>query len=263
MSRQGSTIADVVRHLEDFAPPVIAADWDNVGLLVGDPESEVRRVMTCLTLTPQSVREAVDEQAGLVVAHHPLPFRALKRITTNSHEGRLLWSLARAGVAIHSPHTAFDSCAGGINEQLAEALGLRGVEPLEALAVGGLGRVGALPQPITAGELALRVKRALGVERLQLVARDDQPCRQVAVACGSGGDLLGAAIARGCDAFLTGEARFHTCLEAEAAGVALLLPGHYATERPGVEWLAQRLAAAFPSLHVWASRAERDPVTWV
>lgn len=263
MSRPGPIVADVVRHLEEFAPPAIAAEWDNVGLLVGDPQAGVQRVMTCLTVTPESVREAVDERADLVVAHHPLPFRAMKRITTVSHEGRLLWSLARAGIALHSPHTAYDSCAGGINEQLAEALGLRDVQPLEELATGGLGRFGVVPQPIAARELAERVKQALGVERLQLAAREDQTCRQVAVACGSAGDLLGAAIARGCDAFLTGEARFHTCLEAEAAGVTLLLPGHYATERPGVERLARRIAAAFPALHVWASRAERDPLAWV
>ena len=86
---------------------------------------------------------------------------------------------------------------------------------------------------------------------------------QVAVACGSGGELLDAARRAGCDALLTGEARFHACLEAEAAGLALLLAGHYASERFALDWLAGDLQTQFPQAVVWASRRERDPVRWV
>lgn len=256
------TVGDVARFLEAFSPRSLAAEWDNVGLLVGDSAASAARIMTCLTITPASAAEAVDEQVDLIVAHHPLPFRPLRQLTMASHEGRLLWDLARAGVAVYSPHTAYDSCVGGINEQLAASLELNDVQPLEPLPSGGVGRYGRLAEALPLSTLASRVKSALGVEHLQCVGGDGHVCRQVAVACGSAGDLLGAAIARGCDIFLTGEARFHTCLEAEAAGLALLLPGHYATERPGVERLAERLQAAFAASRVWASRRERDPLGW-
>src|SRR5262249_61993540 len=101
-------VADVLDHLERFAPPNLAADWDNVGLLLGDRAAELRALMTCLTVTPESAAEAIESGAQLIVTHHPTLFRAVKRLTTATPEGRMLLSLARSGVAVYSPHTAFD-----------------------------------------------------------------------------------------------------------------------------------------------------------
>ena len=110
--------------LEKFAPPRLAESWDNVGLLVGDRRTEVRRLMTCLTVTPTTVDEAIRGRADLIVTHHPLPFSAVKRLTADTIVGRMLLKLIAAGVAVYSPHTAFDSAAEGINQRLAEGLGL-------------------------------------------------------------------------------------------------------------------------------------------
>src|SRR5581483_5107749 len=110
------TIGDVVRFLEAFAPTALAAEWDNVGLLLGERHAAVERVMTCLTVTPESAAEACDEKAQLIVSHHPILFRGAKRLTGDTAEGRVLLQLARAGVAVCSPHTAFDNTAGGIND---------------------------------------------------------------------------------------------------------------------------------------------------
>jgi putative NIF3 family GTP cyclohydrolase 1 type 2 len=84
------TVADAVAFLEQFAPPDLAADWDNVGLLLGDPRGEVRAIMTCLTVTPESAAEAIASGAGLIVTHHPILFRAVKRVTGTTPEGRKL-----------------------------------------------------------------------------------------------------------------------------------------------------------------------------
>src|SRR6185295_4799585 len=140
------TVESVSAFLEEFAPPILAEEWDNVGLLVGDRPQAVSRVMTCLTLTGASVAEAIDDRAQLVVTHHPLPFKPLKRITTDNTTGRLLWQLIRAGVAIYSPHTAFDSTAAGINQRLAERLELGDIGSLTEVAEApkhtGIGRRG-------------------------------------------------------------------------------------------------------------------------
>jgi dinuclear metal center YbgI/SA1388 family protein len=265
-----TTIDAVARFLEDFAPLRLAEDWDNVGLLVGDRRRPAQRIMTCLTITPSSAREAIDERADLIVAHHPLPFTALRRLTTDTHEGRLLWELIGAGVSIYSPHTAFDSAREGINQRLAEGLALTEIAPLVASAEipsgdsgsVGSGRCGRLSQPTTLAALAERVTTFLSIERLQRVGPADQVIRRAAIACGSGGEFLAAAQRADCECMITGEARFHTCLEAEAAGVGLLLAGHYATERFGVEHLAEVLARRFAEASVWASRRERDPLAW-
>ncbi len=268
-------------------------------MLLGDPATIVARLMTCLTLTPQSVAEAIEAQAQMVVAHHPLPFKPIARLTTQSPSGRMLWELARAGISVYSPHTAWDSAGRGINARLAEMLELKGCQPIvphrqasqfdparssssaveqaslasdqtDALVqhespnslatMVGAGRMGTLPTAMGLRELTSNLCRCVagcrprGVDSGQLIER-------VAIACGSGGSLLGAALATGkCDLFLTGEGTFHTCLEAQAAGISLLMIGHFASERFAMVQMAAELQRDFPEIDVWASRQETDPV---
>ena len=259
-----TTVHHVASFLDRFAPRRLAEDWDNVGLLVGDPDGSVARVMTCLTITPATAAEAVEGQAELIVAHHPLPFQPVKRLTTETLPGRLLYGLISAEVAVYSPHTAFDSAAEGINQRLAAGLGLRGIAPLLPHDEGlGTGRQGWLEQPLRLDDLGRRLAEFLRVDRLAMVGDPGQSVRTVAIGCGAAGELLEAARQAGCDAMVLGEARFHTCLEAEAAGVGLLLPGHFASERFAVECLAEVLSRQFPDLEVWASSQERDPIRWL
>ena len=266
-----TTVDKFCQFLEQFAPPALAEPWDNVGLLVGDRNGPLDRVMACLTITPDSAAEAIADGAQLIVSHHPLPFRELKRLTRDSVEGGLLLDLIAAGIAVYSPHTAFDSAARGINRRLADGLGLIDIKPLvpcdqpvladdEAV---GTGRWGRLPEACTLEQLAERLKQFLHVDGLHVVGSAEPSIQTVGVGCGSAGELLAAARQAGCDALVLGETRFHTCLEAEATGIALLLAGHYASERFAVEHLADLLGEEFPDIHVWASRQERDPLRWI
>jgi dinuclear metal center YbgI/SA1388 family protein len=365
-----TTIGTVADFLEQFAPSGLAADWDNVGLLLGDRAAAVERVMTCLTATPEVVAEAIADRVQLIVTHHPILFRPVKRLTTATAEGRMVLDLARAGVAVYSPHTAFDNTSGGINALLAEKLSLSDVLPLrpgsgararqckvvvfvpeadlarvsdalfnagaghigqysqcsfrlagtgtffgsdatnptvgqkgrreevsewrlevvcpEAVVDGvvtamrrahsyeepaydvyplrraaegpGEGRVGRLPQPVALASLIQSVKEMLKVPLVQAVGDPQRTVERVAIACGAGGEFLTDAVQARAEVFLTGEVRFHDCLAAQARGLALVLPGHYATERIGVEDLANRLQSQWPTLTVWASRRERDPL---
>ncbi|WP_254507700.1 Nif3-like dinuclear metal center hexameric protein [Anatilimnocola floriformis] len=262
-----TTIADISDFLETFAPRRLAAEWDNVGLLAGDPQQPVTKIMTCLTITPASAAEAIRERAELIVTHHPLPFHALKRLTTEQTPTRLLWQLVRAGVAIYSPHTAFDSAAAGINQQLAEGLGLQQIQPLVAAkndpAGLGSGRYGKLPAAIPLRELAAKLRSFLKIQGLHAVGADDARVQTIAVACGSAGSFLADAARAGCDTLVTGETQFHTCLEAEATSMNLLLPGHFASERFACERLAEVLSKPFPNLTIWPSKAEADPLRWI
>jgi putative NIF3 family GTP cyclohydrolase 1 type 2 len=127
----------------------------------------------------------------------------------------------------------------------------------------GEGRIGRLGQARPLREFAQAVKEGLGAAMVQTVGDPDEPVERVAVVCGAGGELLPAALRSHADVLLTGELRFHDYLAARAEGLALCLPGHYATERCGVEDLAGRLREKWPDVEVWASRRERDPVTWI
>ncbi len=263
------TIGDAVKCLEQIAPTALAEEWDNVGLLVGGPSWSARRVMTCLTITPSTVTEAIEQKANLIVTHHPLPFRPLRAITTETTAGRMLLDLIAAKIGVFSSHTAYDSANAGINQHLAIGLGLQQIEPLipssnEASSDVGSGRVGHVGEQLTLREMADRLSSFLDINnapgRTHLVGADEHPVTRVAVACGSGGSLLEAAISKKCDCLVTGEASFHTCLEAEARGVGLILPGHFASEQFAMLSLADYLSDQLSGIEVWASRTERDPL---
>ncbi|MAI69466.1 MAG: Nif3-like dinuclear metal center hexameric protein [Rhodopirellula sp.] len=267
----------VCSSLASIAPLRLAEDWDNVGLLVGNRRASIAKVMTCLTVTPNVVSEAVEQQVGLIVAHHPLPFKPLARITSDSVAGEMLLRLIGAGVAVYSAHTAFDSAAEGINQRWSELLSLQSVETLvptagEAtkrtdshgeslpLSIEGTGRWGRLAEPESLHSLVCRAASAVGATSPRLVGDPDRKVSKIGLACGSGGSFLSAARRRGCDVLITGEATFHACLEAEACGVGLGLLGHYWSERFAMEGLAQTLESAFPKLSIWASNSEHDPL---
>ncbi len=207
----------------------------------------------------------MQRQADLVVAHHPLPFRALKRLVTTNTTGRLLWQLVTHQIAVYSPHTAFDSAAAGINQRLAAGLGLQKIAPLVPIADAppqiGAGRYGELPEPLSLRQLADRLLSFLEIQHLQHVGELAAPIQRVAVACGAAGEFLSAAQHAGCELLVLGETNLHTCLEAEATDVALLLPGHFASERFAVVRLAEELATRFPALEVWPSTQEQDPLS--
>lgn len=259
-------IAQVSQFLNQFAPTRLAEEWDNVGLLVGDPKLVVERMMTCLTVTPESAAEAISQQANLIISHHPIPFRPLKRITTETVASKLIWDLIRAGVSIYSPHTGFDSAASGINQSLSQRLGISDATPLKPILDDpeqlGSGRIGKLSSSKPLDQFIDQIKADFELQTLQAVGDGQHTVNKVAVACGSGGSFLSAAIRVGCDTFVTGEATFHTALEAKANGVAMVLLGHHSSERFAVDSLASTLSKEFPDTKVWASKDESDPLTW-
>lgn len=259
--------------LSDVAPLRLAEDWDNVGLLVGRRKQEIARVMTCLTITPGVVDEAIERNADLIVAHHPLPFFSLKKVTADTPAGDMLLRLISGNVAIYSAHTAFDSAETGVNQLWCESLGLRQIRPLSPIppndsepidadsqAVGS-GRYGELGEKIRLAELAAKAAAIVQAKNIRVVGQLEQMVKRVASACGSGGSFLPKAKHRGCDVLITGEATFHDCLLAEAEGIALVLLGHYSSERFAMERLAESLSELLPGLTIWPSQAESDPIT--
>lgn len=259
----------VLQKLSEIAPLRLAEPWDNVGLLIGDRRVSVSCVMTCLSITPEVVQESIQRRVGLLVTHHPLPFKPLTRVTSDSVAGQMLLALISAGVAVYSAHTAFDSATGGINAMWAAMLGLSNVRALEPQAEStdemlGSGRFGCLDRPMPFDAFAKRAASHVDAPRFRVVAAS-QPAvsamvTKVAIACGSGGAMLAAAKRRGCDAMITGEATFHTCLEARALGVNLVLVGHYHSERFAIARLAERLSRELSDLEVFASAGDVDPL---
>jgi dinuclear metal center YbgI/SA1388 family protein len=259
-------LADVTAALDRIAPLRLAAEWDAVGLLVAPRSPSVRRVITCLTLTPEVAAETVAERADLVVTHHPLPFRPVPRITPENGTGRVLLELIAAGCGVWSSHTAWDSAAGGINDLLAAGLELEQVEPIEPDHDDprvGFGRMGLARAGESLESLARRLAGWLEAPGVQLVGRQSTAARRVGIVCGSGGDLVGQVAAAGCQTLVTGEIKLHQAIEARAAGLAVIAVGHHSSEHFAMAELGRRLAAELPELDVRAARIDRDPIEWL
>jgi dinuclear metal center YbgI/SA1388 family protein len=357
---------DVARVLRGWFPLELAETWDNVGLLLGDSQQPVERILSCLTLTTDVAHEAIDGRFDLIVTYHPILFRKNNRLVAGGPD-HAVYLLARAGVAVYSPHTAYDGAPAGINEQIAQRLELQNIAPIRpatralhyklvvfvpaldldpvssalfaagagvigeydhcsfrltgvgtfrgsadsnptigqsgrleevaehrlevlvpadklatALAAmieahsyeepaydiyplhmpqlsAGAGRVGNLAEPVALDHLARQVKHLLVARHVEAVGQPSQFCRRVGIACGAGGDLIQDAFRQGCDVVITGEARFHDTLAVRDRGSALILAGHFATERFAVQTLASRLSQQFPTVTVAASQVESDP----
>ena len=259
-------LPDVLAALDQIAPLRLAAEWDAVGLLVSPRRPDIRRVITCLTLTPEVAAEAVRQEADLVVTHHPLPFRPVGRITPETGTGQVLLDLIGGGVGVWSGHTAWDSAAGGINDQLAAMLPLEQVRPIEPDAEDpavGFGRIGEAGPSHSLADLARRLADQLAVSPVQVVGGPDRAAGRVGIVCGSGGDLVGQVAAAGCTTLVTGEIKLHQAAEARAAGMGVIAVGHHASEHFSMAVLGQRLAAAIPGLETIAAEADRDPIEWL
>ena len=231
------TVGDILDFLQEKAPFEAAEEWDNSGLLAGSREQPAGRVLSALDITGDTVDAAVRLGAGLIVSHHPVIFRPLRRLDADG----VPYRLAREGIAAICAHTNLDKAAGGVNDTLASLLGLREVRTAED----GLCRFGMLDSPADGGIFAATVGKALHTAVRFRAGR--RPVRTVCLCAGAGGDYLLPRLAEA-DAFLTGELRHHEWLEAAAAGVTVVEAGHYATEAPVVDTLADWLSAAFPAL---------------
>lgn len=237
---------DVMDVMERIAPKRLAEDWDNPGLLVGSPNDEVRRILVCLDVREEMAERAKAEDFQMIVAHHPVIFKGLKKLRTDLPDGRLLGALLRAGVVVFAAHTNLDCAEGGVNDVLASRIGL---DPATIAPLGtadslseSLGRVGKLPAPMAAKKFAEQVKRGLDAANIRFVSGGNHTVKKVGLCSGSGAEFIDRAAFMGCDAYVTGDVRYHDAQRAAALGIHVIDAGHFATEQPVVEILAARLA---------------------
>ena len=248
-------IADI---MDQIAPRRLAEEWDNVGLLVGNADKDTGAVLVCLDVTPEVIREAKQAGAGLIISHHPFIFHAMKKVRTDSPFGLILKELFINDIAVFTAHTNLDKTLGGVNDVLANKLGLTSVKMLkdkddEAEAV--FCRTGKLADPTLLEQFAQQVKTALNAETLRIVRGDGIFVRKVAVCGGSSAEFIEKAAKAGADVFVGGDIRYHDAQKAVSLGIAVIDAGHFATEYPVVEALAERLRSEMPAVNVLTHKA--------
>ena len=243
-------LREVVATLDGLYPPASAADWDRVGLVTGDPEQPVRRILFALDPTLAVIEEAAAWDADLLVTHHPLLLRGVHSVATTTAKGASVTGLVVSDTALYVAHTNADVAVPGVSDVLASALGLVDVRPLDPDESYAVGRVGELPAAESLAEFAERVARALPPTAGGIRVSGDPSgrVRTVAVLGGSGDDRFGQVRASGADVYVTADLRHHPALEAreEARGGTpyLVDAGHWASESLWLEDVRARLLAA-------------------
>ena len=245
------TVQQVLDELRRFAPPELAQDWDNVGLLV-DAGRPVTGVLTALDITAEVVREAAALGCELIVAHHPVIFHPIKALAP----GDVPALLVQKGISAICMHTNLDAAEGGVNDTLAAILGMRDTRSF----ADGCGRIGTVDET-SAAALAAFCQKTLGPGVHYVEA--GRPVRCLAEVSGAGGSYWQEAMALGADCLVTGEAAHHNGIDAKRCGFGLVVAGHWGTEHPIAAVLKDRLARAFPGLTVAAAAADRDPYTYL
>jgi len=274
------SVGDIIHAIDEMAPFSLAAAWDNCGLQVGSRGWPVRRICVALDPLPGVVDAACREKADLLVTHHPLLMRPLKLLDCDTVQGKIIARALQQNTAIVSAHTNFDASADGLNDLLAEKIGLQDLRPMEPSLQGGqdaagggnkaqtgFGRLGRLPEAETLKALAGKVKRALSSETIRVVGADDAYIRRVAVCTGSGGSMLPLFLASDADVYITGDMKYHEAREAEIHGKAVIDAGHFASEHIFVADMAGRLRRAAArngwDIAVGECSVENDPFRFV
>lgn len=250
------TVQSIYEIMNEIAPFSESMEFDNTGLLIGDPEAEVTSVLLCLDVTRRVLREAVNCGAQLIISHHPIIFDPLRRVM----KGERVYEIAQSGISVISAHTNLDKAFPyGVNHALAEAMGLKNIYGVIPDGNGYIGFMGELEEEMTPEAFGQQVKETLGLKYLQYTPAHKM-LRNICVVGGAGGEYAEAAAQCGADAFVTGVVAHHEAIDAVLHNFVVYEAGHYHTEIVYRTMLQKVLSERCPGVEFVASRLERPPM---
>lgn len=223
---------EIVKIIEDFCPESLAYDWDNIGLICGDGEKEVKSVFVTLDTNLTTVKEAISKKADMIVSHHPILLGGIKRIDYTTAEGQMIKLLIENNIPVFAAHTNMDTAKGGINDRLAEMFELNDVHILEQHTPDpnvGLGRIGKLKSAVKFSEFAKQCSKILNTP-LRIAGDENKIVSKVAVASGSCSEVIPLAKEKGADVIVTGDLKYHNTMDMTYLDICIVDAGHYPTE---------------------------------
>ncbi|MDR0510138.1 MAG: Nif3-like dinuclear metal center hexameric protein [Rikenellaceae bacterium] len=258
-------IREITDAVEAFAPLALQASFDNSGLIAGRPEREVDAALLCVDVTEATVDEAISLGAGIIVAHHPVVFNPLKRITGASYVERVVERAIRHDIALYAAHTNLDAAPCGLSHWLAALFGVREeaiLEPQQGSETVGFGIVGHLPAPRNTVDFLREVKDKLGLKALRHSAINHDAVQRVALSSGSGASMIALAKASGAELYLAADFKYNNFLEADRE-LTIADIGHFESESCATEILYEVIRKKFPTFAVHKSKNSINPVNYL
>jgi len=265
-----STIQEVYNHLHEIAPFQYQESYDNAGIIVGNPDVEVTGVITCLDSTEAVIDEAIALGANLVVAHHPIVFRGLKRFTGKNYIEKTVIKAIKNDIAIIAIHTNLDNVIrDGVNERIAKQIGLSNIRPLavksdidQSTGQVGSGVIGELVSPENELSFLKSLKTKMNAQLVKHTTLLDKPIQKVAVCGGVGGFLLGHAIKQGADIFVTSDYKYHEFFDANNR-IIIADIGHYESEQFTIDLLQEIISRKFSTFAAHCTKVVTNPVNYL
>ena len=240
------TVKELYEKLDTLIPRALSCEWDNDGdMCIPSPDNEVNTVLISLDPSEKAIKTAISVGAQLIITHHPLIFRPIKHLSSDPCSDKLI-KLIKSNISLFSFHTRLDALDGGVNDTLAEMLGLKNIEKFGPEGE-KIGRIGELEAPVTAPQFAAAVRDTLGAASVSLCDCGKSVSR-VALVGGDGGDFLDAADDAGADLYLTGSIGYNKQNEGYERSISILTAGHYHTEAPICGKLAKMLREIDPDI---------------
>lgn len=241
------TVSEIYKNFCKYIPEELRCEWDNDGIMVcPDSNAEVNKALIALDVTEEIVDYAIECGFDLIISHHPLIFKPLKSLSEENHISRKVVKLIANAITVFSFHTRADRVQGGVNDRLADTIGLIGATPFGE---DGLGRIGLMPEEYELEKFADGVKLALGADTVR-VADGYNSVKKVAVVGGDGKDFVADAIKLGADTFVSGRLSYNVMEEAAEMGINLIEAGHYFTEMPVTEFFSELLTKSDPDIYI-------------
>lgn len=241
-------LTELMDFLDLTAPPHLAEDYDNVGLLIGDKEKEIDRVLITLDVDETVAADACEQQADLVLSHHPLIFKPLSRLTEEDAAVRAILPLVRNEIALFAMHTNFDSVKFGLGDLFLDKIAeTNNRVPLEGDGENGIGRIADVADKLSFGELLNRIKTEFHIRSLRYIGSENRPIRKIAAVNGGGAVYVYAAKRMGADCFVSGDIKYHQARFAYENDLALVEIPHYSAEIVFCDYVKQILEKQFGS----------------
>lgn len=236
---------DIIRRLEELAPPSYACSWDNPGLICGRREQEIKKILVALDATNQAVKKAVEVGADMILTHHPMVFSPVKQVNDDDFLGEKLLTLIEERICCYAMHTNYD-IAGGMAEICGTRMNLQKAEPFEVMGekdgrLVGIGQTGFLPEPMSLKECAREVKKSFGLSEVLIYGELDRQVEWAAISPGSGRSMLKEAKKKQIDVLITGDIGHHEGLDSKDMGFAVIEAGHYGLEQVFIQHLCEYL----------------------
>jgi len=253
---------EIIDILEKLAPVNIAEDYDNVGLLVGDKEKEVKKIMIALDASKDVIKQAIDEKVDMLITHHPMIFRGIKRVDKANFLGDKILELAKNDISYYASHTNMDNSV--MSKIACEKLALKDAKYVVPVGVSedeekyGCGRVGNLKEPMTLEEFALKVKKDFDIANIRVIGDRKKVVSRVACITGSGKSFLKEVIKSKADVFVTGDIDHHTALDVIDMNFSMIDAGHFETEHFFVDYIKYYLSNNFSDLYIMLAK-EKSP----